>query len=420
MLPTENEALRVLLVANTLPPEDLSGAGEQVVQLAAGLLERGVDVRLLGRGEHGVRGKKMLFPLGVAKQGLAAIKEFAPHVVQVHESDAGLLVRKLARQAPSSGRTPPLRVALQQVSYVREREAVRTLVDAQDGRVLGRPVLSERRFRRYRTPPQIVLGKMSARYADLVFVPSEQTGREVRADYGIEVTHVLPNVSGATREALAQLQHWNGASLGLAKEPANGPAAAAQQDATDSPMLFVGRLRIRKGVEVLLHALARQEARDCRLMIAGDGERRQTLEQLTRELGLESRVEFLGRCSRKQVGVLLKACRALVVPSTYEGMPLVILEAMERGTPVIASAVSGIPEVVVDKSTGWLVPPLQVAPLAATLDEAFHQPKEATSRGAAGLLRLEQQFRPDHAADRWLELVRNRFERPKAAALVTG
>ncbi|HUO85796.1 MAG TPA: glycosyltransferase, partial [Thermoanaerobaculia bacterium] len=87
------------------------------------------------------------------------------------------------------------------------------------------------------------------------------------------------------------------------------------------------------------------------------------------------------------------------------GMPLVVLEAMESGLPVVASRVSGVPEVVIDGETGWLVPPEDPVALAAALAEVLADPVEARRRGAAARRRVEEHFRPHHAAARWLEQI---------------
>jgi len=377
--------LKILMVANTLPPHDLSGVGEQVVQLAAGLSDRGHEVRLLGRGEGGARGPKVLFPLTVVPAVRRALREFRPDVVQLHESDGGLVARwlKRARQRMAS---PPLLVALLQVSYVEERCAVRDLVAA--GRVLGSPGAVERRFRLFKAPLQIALGRWTARCADLVLAPSATTARELERDYGVDGVRTVPNVTGG---------------IAVEREEPEGLAAEGGE------LLFVGRLRIRKGVEVLLEALAGPggtETTGRTLLVAGDGEHRSALEARAAELGLgPGRVRFLGRASAPRVRGLMARASALVVPSIYEGMPLVVLEAMEAGVPVIASRVSGIPEVVIDGETGWLVPCEDPAALAAALVELERNPEIGRQRGEAGRRRVDERFRPRHAAARWEELV---------------
>lgn len=387
---------RVLLVANTLPPRDVSGVGEQVLQLAAGLRETGCDVEVLGRGPGAVAGPKVLFPLFAVPAVWRALRRFRPHVVQVHESDGGLAALLVSLMARWMGRRldpVPRLVALLQVSYVEERRAVRPLVS--EGRVLGEPGGVERRFRWLKAPLQIALGRLTARTADLVLTPSAATAAEIRRDYGVQaVPGVLPNVTGGLMIESTEPIGPTGSGEALDEEPGY--------------FLFVGRLRIRKGVEVLLealHELRERGAKPVRLLIAGDGEHREPLERRTAELDLGQGVRFLGRCDAARVRALLRGARALVVPSIYEGMPLVVLEAMEAGVPVIASAVSGIPEVVVDGLTGWLVPAEDPGRLAGALREALNDPEEAARRGAEGRRRIDERFRPAHAAAAWRRLV---------------
>ncbi len=372
--------MRVLLVANTLPPRDISGVGEQVLQLAAGLRQRGHEVEVLGRGPGGARGPKLLFPITVVPACWRALTRFRPHLVQVHESDGALVALLVATLAAVSEPQPRL-VALQQVSYVEEIRAVRPL--RHEGRVLGRPGGVERRFRWLKGPLQVVLGCVTASLADRVLAPSRRTAREIERDYRVGPVEVVPNVTGGLEVG----------SAALADPPDEGY------------LLFVGRLRLRKGVEVLLEALADPRLVGERLVVVGDGEHGEALGRRVRRLGLSERVTFSGRRSAGEVRALLARARALVVPSLYEGMPLVILEAMESGVPVVASAVSGIPEVVVDGETGWLVPPESPPDLARALVEATRSGDEAGRRGRAGRRRLDERFRPRHAVEAWLGAV---------------
>jgi glycosyltransferase involved in cell wall biosynthesis len=384
-------------VANTLPPRDVSGVGEQVLQLAAGLRQEGAEVEILGRGPGGVAGPKALFPLLAVPAVWRALRRFRPDVVQVHESDGGLAALLVAWLAPSLEPRPRL-AALLQVSYREERRAVRPL--RWGARVLGRPSAVERRFRRFKAPLQIALGWLTARAADRVLAPSAATAAELRRDYRVGEVAVVPNAMGETS---VEGPAAEGAERPVpAKEgPADGGEGAAGY------LLVVGRLRIRKGVDVLLAAMPELLRRHpaARLLIAGDGEHRAALERAAAALALGEAVSFLGRADAMRVRRLLRGAAALVVPSIYEGMPLVVLEAMEASVPVVASRVSGIPEVVEDGRTGWLVPPEEPASLAVALAAALDDPAAASRRGAAGRRLLAERFRPVHAARRWRRAV---------------
>jgi glycosyltransferase involved in cell wall biosynthesis len=135
----------------------------------------------------------------------------------------------------------------------------------------------------------------------------------------------------------------------------------------DRPMvLMVAAMRPEKAHEALLHAVARlkEDGRRVLAVLAGDGERRGALEELADSLGLRADVEFLG--VRRDVARLLHAADAVVLPSqaVVETLPLAVLEAMAAGTPVIASAVGSVPDVVKDGQTGFLIPPADAASLA--------------------------------------------------------
>jgi glycosyltransferase involved in cell wall biosynthesis len=338
-------------------------------------------VEVLGRGPGGAVGPKVLFPFLVVPAVWRALRRFRPHVVQVHESD-GALAALLVKAARARLTPRPLLVALQQVSYVEELRAVRPLVA--EGRVLGRPGAVELRFRWLKGPLQVLLGRLTAWAADLVLAPSAVTAAEIRRDYRVDAVGVIPNVTG-----------------GLVVEPE--PAPADVPEGEGGYLLFVGRLRIRKGVEVLLEAL--RDIRLAELKIAGDGEHRGRLERRVKELELGKAVTFLGNCDAGRVRRLLPGAAALVVPSIYEGMPLVVLEAMAAGVPVVASAVSGIPEVVVDGETGWLVPPEDPRALRRALEDVLARPQEARRRGEAGRRRVDERFRPSMAAALWREAV---------------
>ena len=130
-------------------------------------------------------------------------------------------------------------------------------------------------------------------------------------------------------------------------------------------VLFVGRLTNWKGVETLL--LAVRDLPTVQVQIAGDGPEYPLLRTLAKQLGLERRVDFLGKVERRLVSTLLTSSDVLVLTSLYEGMSHTLLEAMAHGVPCIASSRGGNPEVVIDGRNGLLIPAEDPACLAQAL-----------------------------------------------------
>lgn len=137
-------------------------------------------------------------------------------------------------------------------------------------------------------------------------------------------------------------------------------------------VLYVGGLTAVKNVDVLIGALAL--ARDRQVMpttIVGEGPLRSHLEQLVRALGLESTVSFLGSVGRREVAERMRSSRLLVLPSAREGWGAVVAEALACGTPVVASRVGGIPEILEDPSGGAFVEPGSREQLSQAMIDAY-------------------------------------------------
>jgi glycosyltransferase involved in cell wall biosynthesis len=130
-------------------------------------------------------------------------------------------------------------------------------------------------------------------------------------------------------------------------------------------LAVIGRLVPHKDIAPLIHAMKPIDG--VRLLIAGDGPSRPNLERLTSDLGLESRVTFLGSLPSDKVAGLLGQSDLMVLNSTYEGLPHVVLEAFAAGTPVLATRVGGTSEVVEHAVSGWLIPPGDEAELGRAL-----------------------------------------------------
>ena len=136
--------------------------------------------------------------------------------------------------------------------------------------------------------------------------------------------------------------------------------------AIDGPTLaFAGRLMAAKALDVALRALERTPG--VTLLVVGDGPDRAELERLSSALGLDGRVRFLGGRSRDDVLGILSAVDAALLSSRWENFPHLVVEALAVGTPVIATSVGGVPEIVRDGENGLLVPAGDADALAAAI-----------------------------------------------------
>lgn len=147
-------------------------------------------------------------------------------------------------------------------------------------------------------------------------------------------------------------------------------------------LVCVGRLCEQKGQLLLVQALGRLVDRglSLHLVLAGDGEMRAAIEAQVEALGLCEHVTITGWVDGARVRAELLAARALVLPSFAEGLPVVIMEAMALGRPVISTYVAGIPELVVDGSAGWLVPAGDVDALAEAMQRCLDAAPDVLAR----------------------------------------
>lgn len=129
--------------------------------------------------------------------------------------------------------------------------------------------------------------------------------------------------------------------------------------------LFVGRLTSRKAPDLLIRAVAEVEGLCC--AVAGDGPMREKLERLAERLGVSDRIVFLGNVASRDLPGLYARADLLVLPSVSEAFPLVALEAMACGTPVLATRVAGLRTLVSDWETGFLVKPGDLGELATAM-----------------------------------------------------
>jgi colanic acid/amylovoran biosynthesis glycosyltransferase len=162
----------------------------------------------------------------------------------------------------------------------------------------------------------------------------------------------------------------------------------------NSSFVCVARLGEQKGHFVLL-AAARQlalEGRQFKLTLVGDGPLRPQIEAIIVQSGLQQHVELTGWLSNAAVRQQILAAQMMVLPSFAEGLPVVIMEALALGRPVISTYIAGIPELLENNLCGWLVPSGSVEALASVMSHALELPPlELEQMSQVGRERVRQQ-----------------------------
>ena len=165
-------------------------------------------------------------------------------------------------------------------------------------------------------------------------------------------------------------------------------------------ILTIGRLVEKKGHEYAIRAIAKvvKKYRNIEYLIAGDGPLRNKLEGLVQELGIEKHVKFLGAIEQNEVLKLYQQAHIFVLPSItasngdQEGIPVVLMEAQATGLPVISTYHTGIPEVIVEGKSGFLVPEKDVDALAERLEYLIEHPEIWPEMGRYGRKFVEEKY----------------------------
>lgn len=167
--------------------------------------------------------------------------------------------------------------------------------------------------------------------------------------------------------------------------------------------LAIGRLWQQKDYPTLLQAFQPLANAPARLAIAGRGPLLDELQREAAQLGIASQVNFLG--VRHDIAALLGAADGLVLSSAWEGMPNVVMEALAAGTPVVATEVGGVAEVVEAGKSGFLVPPQDPAALSQAMRQLMSLSMEQRHQmGVTGRAHVTAHYSLPAMADRWLGL----------------
>jgi glycosyltransferase involved in cell wall biosynthesis len=253
------------------------------------------------------------------------------------------------------------------------------------GRCAAVPVIVEtphvREYWRKGWKASFVIDRQASRFVDQYIAVSEANRKYLVEEKGLPEKKIVLIRNGCDVERF-DLAH---------PVPANFKCLAGFAE-SDPVLLVAARLEPQKGHRVLLRAMAllRPEFPNVRLVALGEGSLRAELEDQVRELGLESSVLMPGHCP--DVRDWMTAADVCVLPSFAEGLPLFAIECLAAGRPMVASAVDGTPEIVVDGKTGLTVPAGDSAALAEAIARLLRDPQLAARLGGAGAEWVRQCF----------------------------
>lgn len=225
---------------------------------------------------------------------------------------------------------------------------------------------------------------------DGVIVPSQYLKRMV-AGWGVDEAKINVVYNALPPHMMSAPQAGSGLTQSEARKQLNLPDAPT--------VLTAARLTAWKGVDHLISALERIP--DVRLIVAGEGELLDSLKAQASASGLSGRVTFLGKISRDQLAIYMKAADYLALYSGYEGLSHTLLESLLAGTPVIASDKGGNPEVVSHNVNGLLVPYVDVDALTDALEAAFRsgERERLAANSQIGMERFQFATMVKHTSD---------------------
>lgn len=171
---------------------------------------------------------------------------------------------------------------------------------------------------------------------------------------------------------------------------------------------YIGRLSGEKGVQNFAQALPTilSDQEDLRVLIGGDGQLKETIEASLQEVGLTARVDLSGWLSHDELPRYLNQLRLLVLPSYTEGLPNIILEAMACGTPVLATPVGAIPDVIIDGKTGFIMENNSPECIAANVVRALSFP-DLERIAEDGKRFVEENFTFEKTLENWKRILQD-------------
>jgi len=257
---------------------------------------------------------------------------------------------------------------------------------------------------------------LAARLADIPFSftihgPDDFfTPHEINLTTKIEAAEFVICISHFCRSQcmlFSDRSHWDKLHImhcGVVPENYQRP----RPETSGSELIFVGRIAGIKGEGILLEAVAQlvPDFPDLHLKIVGDGPDKDIIAARTAELGLQDHVTLTGYLSQTGVAEAMGAADIFALPSFAEGVPIVLMEAMATGLPVVTTRIAGISELVEHGVSGALCAPSDVDGLAETLRGLLKDPERQRQMGQAGQAKIAAEFTIETEAQRLIDLLK--------------
>lgn len=389
--------MKILLVTDYFPPDKVGGVGVIASELKRAYEALGHEVIVLTTGRRrrseirrNIFRSSTRLSWGVLLNNLHSLKLIRREDIDlVHMHQASSTFFLVAR---TFCRNFPFVLDSLQVSYLSEAREISAF---SVGDRVFRPRAREYVEKYLKAPVHVAFDWLGYKLSDRVTVVSEQNRDEFVAGYGTPPSKKLPAVVPNGVRPMASSVEFRDQDL-------------EQKTADRVVVSYVGVFRTRKRVQNLLLALERvvEDFPEVILLLIGTGRGLgATLRSLSRELGIEDHVEFVGQIPHARVGYYLELTDVFCLLSSYEGMPMALLEAMRAGKAVVATDCYGMRELISDGENGRLVPVDDIPQTAKALKELVASPQKRRVLGRAAQRRARTRLEWDRVAQRYLNLV---------------
>jgi glycosyltransferase involved in cell wall biosynthesis len=389
--------VRILILTDYYPPDKLGGVGEIAKNLKTAYEAKGHDVWVLttgsSKGEKRVVRSSASLIKGVFLNNIRAIQLIKKHnidVVNAHQSTTTLFL--LTKHIPFMYKRFPRVVNSFQVSYFSEFSHLQSIKIRER---LFKPTRKEYVEKWIFAPMHIFLDWIGFVFSDKITVVSTENKKEFDRTYGRlsrKKIKIIPNGVNANDFAPGK--------------PALDERFLKQLH-NKTVLLYVGVFRVRKRVFNLLFALSEvvKTNADVVLVLVGGGRDYETdILNLIKELNIEKHVIFVGKVPNEKVIEYLNASDVFCTLSSYEGMPIAILEAMASGKAILTSRASGMIDLVGDGKDGYLTTVDDIDQITEKMRRMVEQPKETKQMGKAARAKVIKEYSWSLIADKYLEL----------------